>query len=234
VQCRTLGPVELTSPPTNLSSNDVVDRLIHGGPECLAAFELLAVALSRSPEDVFDLLPPAIQWIKDHGAHSLRSAGTHDLQRLSGMSPFDVQRFRAALDLGRRLATMDRGPQRVLTSPRDTADLFRFLETKTQEHFCAAYLDTRNAVLAYRTIHIGTLNMSVVGPREIFREAIREGAASLVVAHNHPSGDPDPSPEDLAVTQVLAQVGEMLDIPLRDHVIIYRRGFTSLCALGHL
>jgi DNA repair protein RadC len=211
-----------------------MDRLSHGGPECLAIFELFAVALSSKPEDVAELLPPAIQWIKDHGAHSLRNAGTCDLQRLSAMSPFEVQRLKATLDLGRRLATVDKGPQTVLTSPQDTANLFRFLETKTQEHFCAAYLDTRNAVIASRTIHIGTLNMSVVGPREIFREAIREGAASLVVAHNHPSGDPEPSREDISVTQVLAQVGEMLDIPLRDHVIIYRRGFTSLRMQGHL
>jgi DNA repair protein RadC len=89
-------------------------------------------------------------------------------------------------------------------------------------------------VVSTVTVHIGTVNMSVVGPREVFREAVRENAAALVVAHNHPSGDPSPSPEDIAVTRKLVEVGEILDIPLLDHVIVGDEHYYSMREKGLL
>jgi DNA repair protein RadC len=87
-------------------------------------------------------------------------------------------------------------------------------------------------LIGVRTIHIGTVNLSVVGPREVFREAVRENAVSVIVGHNHPSGDPTPSPEDINITHRLRAVGEMLDIPVLDHVVVASRGFVSLVESG--
>src|SRR5262249_42746108 len=107
-----------------------------------------------------------------------------------------------------------------------------FLTVEKREHFYAILLDSANHVMRKALIHIGTLTMSIVGPREIFREAVREGASSIIVAHNHPSGDPTPSPEDIESTKQLVQVGKLLDIPVLDHVIIGHEGYRSLSEMG--
>jgi DNA repair protein RadC len=92
-----------------------------------------------------------------------------------------------------------------------------------KEYFVAILLDAKNAVLRVAEIHVGTLTMSPVGGREVYREAVRDGASAVIVAHNHPSGDPTPSPEDRMVTEKLKQIGELLDIPLLDHLVIGER-----------
>jgi DNA repair protein RadC len=108
----------------------------------------------------------------------------------------------------------------VLDRPEDVLRLFPNMRREKREHFCLVMLDAQNQVITSRVIHIGTLTMSVVGPREVFREAIREGASAIVVVHNHPSGDVTPSVQDLDLTEKLMEVGYLLDIPLLDHVII--------------
>jgi len=115
-----------------------------------------------------------------------------------------------------------------IDSPEDVFVLLDHLRHEKREHFVAILMDSKNGVQRVAPIHIGTLTMSLVGPREVYREAIKEGASSIIVAHNHPSGDPTPSPEDVQVTKKLIEVGEMLDIPVLDHVIIGYRNFVSM------
>lgn len=116
-----------------------------------------------------------------------------------------------------------RGPDDVLTVCRDMAKARR-------EMFVVLLLNARHELDRRVTVSIGSLNASIVHPREVFREAIRRSAAAMIVAHNHPSGDPDPSEEDLSITRRLVQVGELVGIAVLDHVIIARRGVVSLAA----
>ena len=108
------------------------------------------------------------------------------------------------------------------------------LRTQTREHFVALLLNARHECMAVETVSIGSLNASIVHPREVFRPAVLASAASIICAHNHPSGDPEPSEEDISITRRLAQVGELLGIGLLDHVIIGRRGVVSLRERGAL
>jgi DNA repair protein RadC len=120
-----------------------------------------------------------------------------------------------------------------VTTPADAANLLMsemtFLE---QEHLRVVLLDTRNRVLATPTIYVGSLNTSVIRIGELFRQAIRNNAAALIVAHNHPSGDPAPSPEDIHVTRKLVEAGKLLDIEILDHIVIGRQKFVSLKERG--
>jgi DNA repair protein RadC len=106
--------------------------------------------------------------------------------------------------------------------------------SEAREHFVVILLNARHEAIAVETVSIGSLNVSIVHPREVFKPAVVASAASIIVAHNHPSGDPEPSEEDLAITTRLAQVGELLGIALIDHVIVARRGIMSMRARGQL
>jgi DNA repair protein RadC len=119
-----------------------------------------------------------------------------------------------------------RGPDDVV------ALIGRKLRSETREHFLVLLLNARHECVAVETVSIGSLNASIVHPREVFRPAVLASAASIIVAHNHPSGDPEPSEEDLSITRRLAQVGELLGIGLLDHVVIATRGVVSLRERG--
>lgn len=144
-------------------------------------------------------------------------------------------RIRAAREVGKRFWAEERvAPRLYLTGPEDVADLFQAeMSTLDREHFRAILLDTKNRILGLRTISIGSLNSSVVHAREVFKAAVQESAQAIVLVHNHPSGSPEPSPEDLAVTARLADAGRILGIEVVDHVILGSHGFVSLKELGH-
>lgn len=196
------------------------DRVGRKGVRSSSPIDLLAVAVSRSASAT----EPGERFARDilrrkklQGIVDLSKA---DLLNGAGLEDFEAMRVLAAIELGRRAGSAKRGQIDTIAGPQDVAELFEHLSDEKQEHFCALFLNAKNGVIGTKTIHVGTLTMSVVGPREVFREAIREGASSLVVVHNHPSGDPSPSPEDVDVTLKLAEVGRLLDIPLHDHVIV--------------
>lgn len=196
--------------------------------------DLLAVAMARREDDVVD---DAAQDIlgKLGSIGKLADISPSVLQDWTGLDGFELVRFLAALELGRRGAVASSGDKRVIDGPEDVVALFDHLRHEKREHLCSVLLDAGNSILRVVTVHIGTLTMSVVGSREVFREAIREGASSLIIVHNHPSGDPTPSAEDLAITKRLVEVGEMLDIPVMDHVILGDHGkFSSLSRLGRM
>jgi DNA repair protein RadC len=166
--------------------------------------------------------------------HRLAELSIDDLKAATGFDAFECERILACLELGRRVGQSNRGSIERIDGPEDVAKLLSYLKGEKREHFVSIMLDAQNQVLRIGSVHIGTLTQSVVGAREVFREAIREGACSIIVAHNHPSGNSHPSPEDIAMTKELVQVGKLLDIPVLDHVIVGECEFTSLNRGGWL
>jgi DNA repair protein RadC len=138
-------------------------------------------------------------------------------------------RLAAAFALGRRVETEARRPRPTLRSPSEVHGLLApEVRGAAQETFHALLLDGKHRLRRREQVSLGTLNSSLVHPREVFGPALREGAAALIVAHNHPSGDPEPSDEDLAVTRRLVEAGRILGVPLLDHVVIGERSFVSI------
>jgi DNA repair protein RadC len=122
----------------------------------------------------------------------------------------------------------------TIRSPQDVYQLSLDLVSEKQEHFVVFFLNSKNQVTRRKTIFVGSLNTTVVHPREVFRAAIEHASASIVCVHNHPSGDPTPSPEDIMLTQRLREAGEIIGIELLDHVIVGRTGWFSMKAKGHI
>ncbi len=150
-----------------------------------------------------------------------------------GVKPAEAAVLSACFELGRRLYRPE-GGQRTLSQAQDVHAVARDLELVRQEHFVAFYLDARNRVLARETISVGSLSASIVHPREVFGPAIDRRAASLIVVHNHPSGDPEPSTDDLALTRRLVEAGDLLGIAVLDHLIIGRGTYVSLKSRGFM
>ncbi|OIJ11504.1 hypothetical protein BKP35_12230 [Anaerobacillus arseniciselenatis] len=153
---------------------------------------------------------------------------------VSGLTQKKAETLAAAIELGRRVYTQDPIVGKTIRSPEDAASLFDYMKHQTQEHFVAVFLNTKNVVIGKKTIFVGSLNASIVHPREIYREACQRSAASIIVAHGHPSGDPSPSREDLEVTKRLVEAGKMIGIEVLDHVIIGFNRYTSLKEKGHI
>lgn len=213
----------------------ILDRVRNLGIRSASAIDLLSIALSRRESDIEPTEATSRQILaRFKGIHRLADLSYEDLREFAGLEGFEATQRLAMLELGRRVGGVGRGPVTAINDPGDVAILLEFLSHEKREHFVAVLLDSKNQVQKTATIHIGTVNMSIVGPREVFREAIREGASSLIVAHNHPSGDPTPSPEDIEVTRRLVEVGALLDIPVLDHVIIGERRWTSLANEGYV
>ncbi len=145
-----------------------------------------------------------------------------------------ASRLAAALELARRLSGPEGSVRPVLRTPREVYEATADLRGERREHFVGLFLNTRNRLLVRETISVGSLNASIVHPREVFEPAIRHGAASLIVVHNHPSGETDPSEDDLGITRRLREAGDILGIALLDHVIVGGDGYTSLKEERHL
>lgn len=199
------------------------------GVRASSPIDLIAIGLSRRESDLAGMEPIARKVLQRFGSlRSLAEAGPADIATASGLEEFETTRVMALIELGRRCGNSARGPVTTIDGPEDVYDLLQYLQGEKREHFVAILMDAKGRVMRVAEVHIGTLTASIVGAREVFREAIRDGASSLIVAHNHPSGDPTPSPEDIEVTKKLFEIGEMLDIPLLDHVIIGERSARSL------
>lgn len=209
------------------------ERLIGYGADALSAAELLAILLrtgtvQRSAVGLAEQLLARFE-----GLRGLAGATIEEMAGVAGIGPAKAAQVRAAVELGRRLAVAVPQERPRIRGPRDVYHLLGpTLRDERREHFIALLLDTRNGVLRTRTVSVGDLSSSIVHPREVFSEAIRHGAASLLVAHNHPSGDPTPSSEDITVTRRLAEAGELLGIELLDHVVLGDDRFVSLKEKG--
>ena len=163
----------------------------------------------------------------------LARATVPELTTVKGVGEAKAVQIKAALELGRRLLTAAPEERPRVSSPGDAANLLMsemmYLE---QEHLRLILLDTRNRVLSMPSLYVGSLNTSMVRVGEMFRDAIRQNAAAIIVVHNHPSGDPSPSPEDVNVTRQLVQAGKLLDVDVLDHIIIGRQRYVSLKERG--
>lgn len=211
------------------------ERLQRLGPAALSTVELLTLLIGSgsrgSPAD--ELARRIVTAYPSLRTLAGRPAG--ELASLAGVGTATAARLAAACELGRRLQREQRERQPMLASPRSVwRHLALELRDREREHFLALCLNTRNELLREVVVSVGSLNASIVHPREVFKPALACSAASLVIAHNHPSGDPAPSREDREVTRVLADAGRLLDIPLHDHVIIGSDSYYSFRDAGLL
>ncbi|MDP3044353.1 MAG: DNA repair protein RadC [Eubacteriales bacterium] len=211
------------------------ERMLRNGPEALTDVELIAILL-RSGTPTSTALELAAQLLaRFEGIRGLMAAGIEELQEVKGIGPAKAIEVRAALELGRRVAAAPAVGRPVIRTPDDAAAVvmenFRHLD---REHFGVLVLNTKHQVLAHERVSVGTLNSSSVHPREVFKNAVRRNAAALVLVHNHPSGDPTPSRQDIELTRRLVEAGQIMGIEILDHIIVGDNKYTSFKAEGLL
>lgn len=197
------------------------ERLRDYGAGALSTAELLAIVL-RTGTKGQNVLSLASQILARHGGLSgLARANLAELQVDKGLGPAKACDLKAALELGQRLAAERPEDRPVVTSPQDVMNLLGSeMSLLEQEQLRVILLDTRNRVIAIIAVYTGNVNTSVVRVGELFRDAVRHNAVALVVVHNHPSGDPAPSAEDVAVTRLIVDAGKLLNIDVLDHIVI--------------
>ena len=209
------------------------ERLRDSGAAALGNAELLAILLrtGTASENALALAARAIS--EFGGLEGLARAQFSDLCGLHGLGEAKASQLLAALELGKRVA-MSRGSVRpTIGAPEDVAALVQAeMAPFDQEHFRVLVLNTKNQVMAMPDVFVGSVNSTTIRTAEVFREAVRQNCPGVIVVHNHPSGDPTPSDEDVAVTRELAKAGKALDIQLLDHVVVGRNGFVSLKEKG--
>jgi DNA repair protein RadC len=205
-----------------------IGRLEHYGVSALSSMELIAIILgSDNFED-----PNALLANHDR-LFGLAALPWAELVTIKGIGRTRAARLKAAFELGRRLLVASPAEKPVIKSPADAANLLMMeMMTLEQEHLITLILDTKNRVLKNHTVYIGSLNTATVRVGELFREAIRLNAAAIIVAHNHPSGDPTPSAEDVYVTRQIVEAGKLVNIDVLDHVVIGQSRWVSLKERG--
>jgi DNA repair protein RadC len=207
------------------------EKLMRYGPEKLSDEELLALLLRTGARGV-TVLDLAGELLRRFGRADIAKAGFAELRAAPGLGPARACEIAAAFELGRRYLNGKKAG--IYLKPRDIWEELRDVRDQKKEHFVVFYLDTRNQEIKRDIVSIGTLNYNLVHPREVFEPAVKNLAASVIVAHNHPSGCLEPSDEDLSLTKRLAQAGKLLGIELLDHVIVTREGFMSFKQKGLL
>jgi DNA repair protein RadC len=210
------------------------ERLAAAGAAALSHAELLAILLrvGTKGENAVRLAERLLaQWGGLPGLHRMSHA---DLCQVKGIGQAKAAQLMAAIELGRRIAVSTPDERPTISSPADAANLLMYqMSALEQEYLYVILLDTRNRVLGKPLeVYHGSLNTSLIRMGEVFREAVKANAAGLIVAHNHPSGDPSPSPEDVAVTRTLVEAGKLLDVEVLDHLVIGRQRFVSLKERG--
>ncbi len=209
------------------------ERLLRHGPESLSTAELIAILLGSGTKTM-PVLQLAHEVVAKFGTiNRLAEATIEELCEIKGVGPAKAIQLRAALSLGSRAST-GLAPQKMrIRSPADAYELLRSdLASEKRELFVTILMDIRGCVINHQVVAIGTLSSVSLHPREIFYPAIRHKAASILLAHNHPSGDPTPSKEDLDLTSSLIDAGKLMGIPVNDHIIIAEKGFISLRERG--
>jgi len=211
------------------------EKLLRHGVAALGDNELVALVLgSGCPRT--GALGVANELLRTRGGlHGLVRSSCDELARVAGIGPAKAAQVIAALELGRRTLAHAPSARIRLQTPRDAAaHLLPAFGSRPVEHFGVVLLDTKHRVLRTTVVAIGTLNATVVEPRDVFREAMLGAAAAIVIFHNHPSGDPSPSPDDVELTRRLAAAGTLMGIDVVDHIILGDARYCSFKEMGQL
>ncbi|HLP18019.1 MAG TPA: DNA repair protein RadC [Bacteroidota bacterium] len=211
------------------------EKMIQDGPRALTDAELLAIFINsgRGHITAVDLGKKLLE--QHRSLQEIAKLTIADFQQLAGIGQARAVCLAAAFELSRRVGSPVTDRSKPITSPQDAANRYMpMLRDKTQEEFMVVSLNSNNKVLSEKVITTGLLNSSLTHPREVFRPAILEHAASVILVHNHPSGNTEPSEEDVRVTRQIAEAGQIMGIPVHDHLIITPSGYTSFAERGLL
>ena len=212
------------------------EKLLRDGPEGLSTVEVLAVILGTGTrsKSVMDLASEVLA-MDARGLRYLAECSPEELKKVSGMGEAKVCMLMAALDLGKRLSCLPAEERVRIKCPDDIANLFlERLRYEKKEHFKCLLINSRGEILEEHEVSIGDLNSSASHPREVFSPAVRRSAGSVAFVHNHPSGDPSPSDADIDSTRRLVEAGNLLGIPVIDHIIIGDGTYISMKGLGYI
>lgn len=201
-----------------------LDRIRRQGLSGALASDLLAVGVARRPEDA--VAEPVLALVQKLGGQTqlFRYLSPGLLKDEFGLDDFEAVRVMALVELGRRSAQAGPGKDPDFTDPAQVNEYLSRFRNDRQEHFVVLCLDNKNFLLRDEVAHKGTTDMSLAEPKDVFRAAIQAGATSVILAHNHPSGDPTPSPEDVQVTRRMVQAGQLVGITVLDHIILGKPG----------
>ncbi len=216
------------------------ERICRLGPEALSTAELLAVALrtgsgGKTALDLAGQLLGVGREVAGPGRELgyLAGAPVEELCRVRGVGRAKAAQVKAALELGKRAAAEVGRAGTPVRSPSDVGNLLiKEMRRLDKEQFRVVLLNTKNRMVGVELVSVGSLNESIVHPREIFKPAVRKSAAAVILAHNHPSGDPSPSPEDVDVTRRLIEAGRILGIEVLDHIVVGEERFVSMREAG--
>ena len=209
------------------------ERLASLGPQALSNAELIAILLRVGVKGESAVTVGQRLLTEYKGLRGLHRVPFDDLKKQRGLGDAKACQIKAAIELGRRLTLESPEERAAINSPGDAAALVQYeMSVLEQEHLRVILLDRRNRVLETVEVYKGSVNSSQVRVGEVFKEAIRKNASALIVIHNHPSGDPTPSPDDVAVTRAIVQAGKLLDVEVLDHLVIGQGRWVSLKERG--
>ena len=195
------------------------EKLIAKGPQNLKDEELLAILLGTGVEGK-NVIEVAKQILRKYSKKRLLKLTYNDLSKIKGIGPAKACTILAAAELVKRALKIGEETLPVIRSTKDVIAQAVYMRDKTREHLMAIFLNARNEMIYKKPMFIGTLNANLVHPREIFQEALKQNAASVILVHNHPSGDAEPSQDDLEITKRITKAGKIMGIDVLDHVII--------------
>ncbi len=209
------------------------ERLLIYGAGALSNTELLAIIL-RTGTKGESALALATRILRDYGLRALAKASAQELTKIRGISHAKACQIAACFELGRRVASIGAETKIKISSPADAYNLLADLSHLNQEVFCILLLNSKNQLISREEVFKGGWTSSLVEPQEVFRRALVKGASRIILAHNHPSGDPEPSGEDIEITKRLKRAGDIIGIEVLDHIIIGDAGYVSLKEKGLL
>ena len=209
------------------------EKALKNGVSALSDTELIALILRTGRHNASSLaLAEEVLSICDEGLFSMGTFETEDLLKIEGIGPGKASTLMAAVELGKRIAASRKTEKYVADDPDMIADMFmEDLRYEKKEYFKSVILNTKSEIVAVDNVSVGELSSTIVHPREVFSRAIRKSAYGVVFVHNHPSGDPTPSSEDIATTERLVEGGRILGIKVLDHVIIGDGRYESMRSL---
>jgi len=211
------------------------EKLISKGPSTLSDSELIAILIATGAKNL-SAIDCARNLLAKYGTlESLACRNVGELKAIKGIGTAKAITLMSAFELARRIKPKKFDNSKIIRSPEDIAALYiPRLKDERKESFRVIHLNAANVMIHEQIVSVGILNASLVHPREVFRDAITESAASIILMHNHPSGNPKPSQADIKITNQLNEVGKLLEINVVDHIIIAGDSFTSLANLGYL